>query len=296
MNPVDTLARSDSQDDGPVENPVTDVIQVTSYSEPTTENSLPLGETVQDVKSSTTTSSPSELLSSEPSDSVAEDVTESIPVDEPIQDTAKPLAADVPQVSSEAPAPAAVTSTATPMDLVVPIAPSNPTTVAATLLPLEPVAPPLVFVEKTTSKKVAEVTSPQPTDLPLFSPVKIPKVTVLNNTNGGVKKINNKTTPPQVNTKVSQYRPIPSYNPPDSINPYLGEEQDKPIYLPPTFTGPNALPSAINLYSSSSSEEADNFPIISRPGFAGPSSIPKKLDFTPISNTDENFGYQVNWW
>ena len=296
MNPDDTLTRSDSQDDeqsSAVENPVTDVIQVTSYSEPTTENSLPLEETVQDVKSSTTTSPATELLSSDinssgPSYSVAEDVTESTPVDEPIQDTAKPLAADVPQVSSEAPAPATVTSTAT---AIVPMAPSNPTTVAATLLPLEPVAPLLVFVEKTTAKKV-EVTSPLPTDLPFFSPVKIPKVTVLNNTNGGAKKTNHKTTPPQVNTKVSQYRPIPSYNPPDSINPYLGEEQDKPIYLPPTFTGPNALLPAINLYSSSSEE--DNFPVISRPGF-GPSK-PKKLDFPPISNTDENFGYQVNWW
>lgn len=287
------IARSYSEDDqqSPVEN---DVIQPTSSSEPiaTTEDSLPLEETIQDVKSSI---GPSELLSSEdnnisgPSDPVVEDVTESITiVDESNQDAAK---AD--EVSSEAPAPA-VTSPDTPMDLLlypavrVPTAPldSNPTTVAAAslpTLPLELVAPPLAFVEKTTSKKV-EIN----TELPFYSPVKLPKATVNNTAAGVMKKINKTSTAqPQVSYKAPQHRPITSYNPPDSINPYLGEEQDKPIYLPPTFTGPNALP--INLYSSS---EEDNFPI-SRP--FGPSK-PKKLDFPPISNTDENFGYQVDWW
>jgi hypothetical protein len=250
-----------------VKNPSEDLIA-------TTDNSLPLEDPVDNFQSSPV--GPSESLADISGSTDADAQTEY--VTDPSIDLAVAVTPDVvaiDQVSSDA------SASTTPMDLPlypavrVPTAPESTRTTAAPL--------------------VAGTSNPSSTEVPVLAPsVTLPEL-ILNNTESEVKK----TTPilslkygvPKGGDKQNlpkHHRPIKtSYNPPDTINPYLGEELDKPIYLPPTFPGPAALPAAINLYAS----DEDNFPPIP---FGN--SKPKKLEFPPVSNTDENFGYQINWW
>ncbi|XP_057378416.1 uncharacterized protein LOC130700386 [Daphnia carinata] len=160
---------------------------------------------------------------------------------------------------------------------------------------------PLTAVAET----LPESSSATPSDLPLNAPVRVPMIAsepettplpvkqvepVIHSSMEDVNFSSNKLKKPaggkkpaikygtQVHYKLEQpkRRPVVSYEAP--LNPYLSEEQDQPIYLPPTFS---ALPLAVSLYSG----EEDDFP-----------RRPKKLDFPRISNTDENFGLHVDWW
>ncbi|EFX85750.1 hypothetical protein DAPPUDRAFT_98339 [Daphnia pulex] len=249
-----------------VKNPSEDLIA-------TTDNSLPLEDPVDNFQSSP--AGPSELLvdisGSTDADAQSEYVTD--PSIDPAAVTPDVVAID--HVSSDA------SASTTPMDLPLYPAvrvPTAPESAGITAAPL-----------------VAGTNNLPSTEVPVLAPVTLPELILNNNTESGVKK----TTPilslkygvPKGGDKqnLPKHRPIKTsyYNPPDTINPYLGEELDKPIYLPPTFPGPAALPAAINLDAS----DEDNFPPIP---FGN--SKPKKLEFPPVSNTDENFGYQIDWW
>ncbi|XP_032796212.2 uncharacterized protein LOC116932555 [Daphnia magna] len=258
---VQHLARDDPVEDAKQSDGGADVIITTTTepSIPTTEDFLPVEQEVINNGEGPSTAS---LLDEPVPDSLAiesEDTTESTPVEaEAVQDVEDPVVdskietplTDVAETLPEQVAPES--SSAAPSDL-----PLNPP-VRVPMIPSEPETTPLPVKQADpvihSSMEDSNVSSNQ-----LKKPA------------GGKKPAIKYET--QVHYK---RRPVVSYEAP--LNPYLSEEQDQPIYLPPTFS---ALPLAVSLYSN----EEDDFP-----------RRPKKLDFPRISNTGENFDLHVDWW
>ncbi|KAI9553387.1 hypothetical protein GHT06_021288 [Daphnia sinensis] len=264
---VQQLAREDPVEDVKQSDGGADVIITTTTepSIPTTEDVLPVDQEVVSEGGSPPASQLDEPIpDSLAIESDSQDTTESTPVeDEAVQDVKDPAVdskietplTDVAETLPEQVAPES--SSTAPSDLPlnppvrVPMIPSEPET---TTLPVKQ-ADPVIHSSMEDSN---------------FSSIKLKKPA------GGKKPAIKYGTQVRYKLEQPKRRPVVAYEAP--LNPYLSEEQDQPIYLPPTFS---ALPLAVSLYSN----EEDDFP-----------HRPKKLDFPRISNTDENFDLHVDWW
>lgn len=267
---IQRLARDDPVED--VKSSGDDIITTTSESSiPTTEDDLPVD---QEVINDAVSMGPSVLLLDEP-------IPESIAIEPEVQDVTEPVPEE-PEVIQDV------------KDLVVDSKIETPE--IAEILPAQ--------VEP-------ESSSAAPNDLPLNSPVRVPMIPadletsttplsdpIINSSEEdsnfsslkfkkpiGMKKTTSSGTKYGIQYKLEQPKRRPFVYQDAVLNPYLSEEQDQPIYLPPTFS---ALPLAVSVYSGE-----EDFP--SRPFGTHPPK-PKKLNFPRISNTDENFDLHVDWW